>query len=312
MPLSLLRDVVVTMADMEKLGGPIPVPLSLEPEVNPDIPYWKPKFEIDHRLRAFTHRLLRDFQYQWRHILRSIYNFTTLQVLAKAIIRLSTLDFEIQENTGGRRPLGVHVWITQLPSWEPFQTDFERAGNVHIVLCQDIQEGLSAAKRHLSSQEFKSTESQTAADDGAWRADYMILSVKHITLCHATCPTSLTSTAPEPLFNGDSSSESPSDLALDYLIWATASIRPLVITPLQSLPLEVQDMVLGYVSLGTVEAAKLGCLLGLGTSFSWTDGPLKVTLEDRHVIRPSGSSVESQVWFGNHKSGVCYLARKED
>ena len=68
-------------------------------------------------------------------------------------------------------------------------------------------------------------------------------------------------------------------------------------------------MMLNYVSIGTVEAAKFGCLLGLGTLFSWRDGPLTVTLEERHVIRPSGSSVESQVWFGEHKSGIVYLAR---
>lgn len=304
MPLSLLRVRLVSMADMELLGGPVPTPLTMETELDLGASYWKPSFEIDERLRAFGHRLLRDFDHQWRHILRNNYNSTTLRVFANAIIRISTLDFEIKENTGGHGPRGVHVWITQLPSWEPLKTEIARIGNVYIVLCQEIQEGLSTAKRHLSSLDLKTVDAAKSA------ANYMVLSVKHIMLCRASSPTSLVNTAPEPLFNGRYCSESPSDLALDYLIWATASTRPLIVTPLQSLPVEVQDMVLNYVSVGTVDAAKVGCLLGIGTPFLWRDDSLRITLEERHVIRPSGSSVESQVWFSEHKSGVVYLARE--
>lgn len=308
-PLSSLRERTVSMADMEVLGGPVPAPapLALETESGPEASYWKPDFKIDDRLRAFGHRLLRDFDYQWRHILRNHYNFTTLRVFARAIVRLSTLDFKIEENTGGHGPRGAHVWITQLPSWEPLKTDVERVGDVYVVLCQDVQEGLSTAKRHLLSQDISSSVSLKATQS---RANYMVLSVKHIMLCCANSPTTLVNTVPEPLFNGRYSSESPSDMALDYLIWATASTRPLIVTPTQSLPVEVQDMVLSYVSIGIVDAARIGCLLGLGTPFLWRDGSLTVTLEDRHVIRPSGSSVESQVWFDEHKSGVVYLARE--
>ena len=139
----------------------------------------------------------------------------------------------------------------------------------------------------------------------------MILSVNHIVLCHAINPDSLGHTAPVPLFNGDSGVRPPSDLALDYLIWATASARPLVCTPLPLLPAEVQDIILDYVSAGcgTVVAARVGCFLGMGPPFTWKDGPLLVTLEERYLIRPPGSSVESQIWFGEHKSGIVYLAR---
>ncbi|RMZ73305.1 Dihydropteroate synthase [Pyrenophora seminiperda CCB06] len=76
-----------------------------------------------------------------------------------------------------------------------------------------------------------------------------------------------------------------------------------------SLPVEIQDIILNYSSADTVLAAKLGCMLGLESPFLWNDGPLKVTLEERYVIRPSGSSAESQVWFGEHTSGIFYLAR---
>lgn len=114
--------------------------------------------------------------------------------------------------------------------------------------------------RNLASQ-----KSPSVMDSGEAQPHYMILSVKHIMLCYATGPNLLKHTAPEPLFNGDYGIGSPSDLALDYLIWATASARPTVFTPLQLLPVEVQDIILNYVSVGTVEAAKVGCLLGLGS-----------------------------------------------
>lgn len=52
-------------------------------------------------MRAFAHRLLRDFHHQWRHILRNNYNLVTLRVFSRAMIRISTLDFEAHENTGG-------------------------------------------------------------------------------------------------------------------------------------------------------------------------------------------------------------------
>lgn len=180
-----------------------------------------------------------------------------------------------------------------------------RVGTVWVVLCQDIQNGLSIAQQHAASREISTTTS------GEAHAHYMILSVKHIMLCDATDRASLKHTAPEPLFNGDYDTGSSSDLALNYLLWATASARPSIFTTLQSLPIEVQDIILNYSSVGTVGAAKLGCMLGLGSPCSWKDGSLKVTLEERYVIRPSGSSVESQVWFGEHKSGIFYLARAE-
>lgn len=306
-PLALLRERIVSLADMESLSGPVPLPL--EPTFDSEMPYWKPQVEVDDRIRAFTHRLLRDFNHQWRHILRNHYNSTTLRVLVRAIIRLSTLDFEVRDNIGGHGLPVVHVWITHLPAWEPFKTDIVRVGNVYVVLCQAIQEGLSVAQQHVSSRKFSTPESPSTTDCGEAQAHYMILSVRHIMLCHATGPNSIRHTTPEPLFNGEYGIEPPSDLALDYLIWATASARPSISTTLQSLPIEVQDIILNYVSAGTVVATKVGCLLGLGSPFSWKDGSLKVTLEERYSIRPSGSSVESQVWFDEHKSGIVYLAR---
>lgn len=307
MPLALLRERTVSLGDMISIGGPIPVPMECKLDSTPE---WKPQIQVNDRLRAFSHRLLRDFHNKWRHILRNDYNSTTLRVLARAIIWLSTLDYEVRENTGGHDPRGVHVWITQLPAWKPFETHIVRVGDIWVVLCQDMQSGLSIAHKHRASQKLSTAEDPSSIESEETQANYMILSVKHIMLCHAAGPT-LKHTAPEPLFNGDHDVSPASDLALDYLIWATTSARPLVFTPIQLLPVETQDTILHYVSLGTVVAAKEGCLLGLGSPFLWKDGSLIVTLEERHVTRPSGSSAESQVWFGGHKSGIVYLARAE-
>lgn len=165
------------------------------------------------------------------------------------------------------------------------------------------------AQRHMSLQESSATVGPNAIDSRATRVHYMILSVRHIMLCHANGPNSLLYTAPEPLFNGDYDIGPPSDLALDDLTWATTSARPVIYTTLRSLPVEVQEIILGYAYIGTVEAAQIGCLVGLGLPFSWKDSLLKVVLEERYLIRPSGSPVESEVWFGENKSGIVYLAR---
>ncbi|KAF1948553.1 hypothetical protein CC80DRAFT_431300, partial [Byssothecium circinans] len=306
--LSLLQERVVCLADMESLGGPIPPPL--EPTLDSKLPYWRPQVPVDGRMRAFTYRLLRDFHRQWRHILRNQYNSVTLRRFARAIIRLITLDFEVRENTGGHGWRGVHVWITHLPAWDLFEADLVRVGNVHVVLCQTMQEGLSKVQQHASYQDFSMSQIPSRTDCGEVQPNYIILSVKHVMLCHATGPSSLKHTAPEPLFNGDYDTAPPSELALNYLLWATASARPSISTPLQSLPVELQNIILDYVSVGTVETAKVGCLLGIGSTYSWKDGPLKVTLEKRHMIRHSRSPVESLVWFAEHKSGIVYLARK--
>lgn len=308
-PLALLRERTASLADMESTGGPVPVPVALEYPLHSEKPYWKPQIKVDNRMHAFTHRLLCDFNHQWRHILRNNYNSITLRVLAKAIVRLATLDFQVHENTGGHGPRGMHVWITDLPAWEPFTGSIIRIGAITTVICQNMQDGLSTVKQLVASQDNTTTEGCSISDSEQAQVHYIVLSIKYIMLCHATSPASLKHTAPEPLFHGDNSIAPPYDLALDYLIWATSSARASICTPIQLLPIEIQDKILNNVSTGSVVAAKVGCLLGLGSPFLWKDGPLKVTLTEEDSARPLGSPVESEVWFGKHRSGIVYLAQ---
>jgi hypothetical protein len=139
----------------------------------------------------------------------------------------------------------------------------------------------------------------------------MLLSVKHIVLCRVHGLNKFEHTAPEPLFNSDYNLGPPSEAALDYLLWATESARDLISTPLQLLPLEIQDMILASVSAGTVAAAKVGCLLGLGTPFRWKDGIQHIKLEDAGTSRTESSPVESQLWFGEHGIGIVYTVHEK-
>jgi hypothetical protein len=59
-------------------------------------------------------------------------------------------------------------------------------------------------------------------------------------------------------------------------------------------------MILSNVSKGTVAAANVG------SPFLWKDGVLTNVLQLRYLRRPSGSSVESEINFGEAKSGVVY------
>jgi hypothetical protein len=308
MPFSRLRERPVSLADMQLLGGPVPE-LSV-PALDTVTSSRKPKLEVDGRIRAFTHRILRDFHHQWRHILRNPFNLVTIRHLARAIIRLVTLDFRIRENTGGHGMRGVHVWITRSPGWEPFDdSEVLRVGKLWIVLCEDLAGGLNIAQQHSASAEFMLARDITSMKQEEPQADFMILSVKGIVLCTAQGPNSLQCTSPVELFNGDDLTKPASDLALDYLIWATASARPFVDNAIQRLPVEIQDIILRHVSDGAVAAARFGCLAGIGSPFTWRDGPLYHELQVRYMHRPSGMPVESEIFFDQHKSGIVYVAR---
>lgn len=91
--MTLLRKRVVSLADMKLFDGLFPP--SLEPKMHVKLRDWNLRLNVPHRIQAFICPLLRDFHYKWRHILRNPNNLVTLQVFARAFIRLSTLDFEV-------------------------------------------------------------------------------------------------------------------------------------------------------------------------------------------------------------------------
>lgn len=65
-------------------------------------PYHTPSTSVPERHFAFSSRILSDFAEQWGHILKSSYAEPTWRRLAKAIIRIATCDFQVDEISTAR------------------------------------------------------------------------------------------------------------------------------------------------------------------------------------------------------------------
>jgi hypothetical protein len=116
---------------------------------------------------------------------------------------------------------------------------------------------------------------------------YLVMSLRHIVLCRYS-GTNLGWTQPEPFLNR----RNPiSDRALDLLLSAIPA--RLSKTAIHTLPIEIQDWILRHISHGLVEPAKIGCILGLGSPFTWKDGKMVVETERVHTHRTDGSPVKS-------------------
>ncbi|SPJ74108.1 uncharacterized protein FTOL_03838 [Fusarium torulosum] len=260
-------------------------------------PYWNFKMEISPRQRAFLGRILADFGYTWRHVLRRRMNSTTFTKLAYATVWISSMQFEIHERKGfdhvGSQG-GPYVGVTSLPNWDSPKPSFFQVGSTWFVFVQEIQEGIEMARDHACSPP-QSTEL------GASAATYAILSLRQIIICKMVHGKPVW-TRPEMLFG-----ESPSDTAIDMMIWASdTSTTESGPSRIHSLPAEIQDNILYYTATSSVSAGKLGCILGLGSPFSWTESGLKIMIQERKRNRTEESPVESYITFNGMMSGLSY------
>lgn len=104
----------------------------------------------------------------------------------------------------------------------------------------------------------------------------------------------------------------PSPTAISLLLQALPPSRPPTQTPVHDVPLEIQDRILEQVSKAPIEAARLGCVLGLGSPFAWMrafdwprrGGPIELFVSPSH--RHENTPVESKIYFGDIFSGVSY------
>jgi hypothetical protein len=77
-------------------------------------------------------------------------------------------------------------------------------------------------------------------------------------------------------------------------------------------PIEIQDRILEHVSDGGIEGARLGCLLHLGSPYTWMwpkggsrrDGPVK--RHESYTHRSDRTPVETKIWFKETFSGLAY------
>ncbi|KAF2472128.1 uncharacterized protein BDR25DRAFT_366887 [Lindgomyces ingoldianus] len=302
--LPLVRQRPITISDFEPLEPPSQPTLGLGDDFMLMPPYWEPKLHVLERNKAFLSRVLNDFGYQWRHILRSRYNDLTFRKLARDVIRIATLDFNVVEITKPRhgQTSGPMVWIDSLPEWDPFDSHFTRVGQLWVAMSQDLKGGLSLVRRHISTKTGNAPNSYPQSADVV--DTYLILSVRHIILCRAGRD-KVEWTQPEPCFNGV---DSLSGQALDMLLSAT-STSPCQ-TPIHNLPTEIQNKIIQYTSQGSVEAARMGCILGLGLPFLWKDGDLPLEREEAHRNRSEITPAESQLWFDGYMSGISYKGNR--
>lgn len=292
--LGLLRQRCVYETDLKLDVAERPPTMSLEHASPPS--YWVSSRTSSERSRPFAIRILRDFVHQWSHVLLSDYNIHTFRRLARAIVRIATMDFHIVEvDTPQRGTDGRLVTVFQLPRWQPFDSDRLWVCGTRIILTQDIISTISLIQKDSASN------SATADRKAPTRPiTYLLLSVKHIALCRVD-NNSLEFTQPEPFLNG---SDPPSDMAIQLLLRAMQPNNPH--TLLHRLPVEIQDMILRHNSAGSVEGARIGCVLDLGTPFLWKSGNRYLEREEVHRDITARTPMEQHIWFGHFHSGVVY------
>lgn len=270
-------------------------------------PYKKPSTPIPKSRLDFSSRVLSDFADQWRHILRSSYAESTFRRLARAVVSIATYDFRVDEVCTRQHIYfrSSYVTVLDVPSWEPYERHLFSIGGTTVVLHQDLQTALKIAK-----DEAKESSRVMNPGDRTKQRTYLLLSVRHMLVCHVDSAGTFSYTAPITLMDGLTL---PSPSAINLLLQALSPSRPPPPrTPVHNLPVEIQDRILEFVSEGSFEAARLGCILGLGSPFPWMraadwprqGGPVQLFISPSH--RTEFSPVESKICFGDVFSGVSY------
>ena len=299
LPLDVLRQRPITSGDFTPYQPATPPTIDVA-RAFPG-PYLEPRKVVPEMTMKLVSRMLQDFAFQWRHILRHTYNDITFRRLARAIVRIATMDFQIIEVASERHPYpgGPIVSNFEAPMWKSFDSHVVPLRTVRLVLSQDLESAIRMAKKDFAEQRTDLKDETLKAKEH--RRTYLVLSVKHVLLCHIG-DNSVMYTEPQCLFDGVNQA---SDRAIELLLMAThCSNFPR--TPIHSLTPELQDQILSHTSLGPVKAAQLGCLLNLGFPFKWRYGGRDIEIETCLRNRTEFSPVEQQICFDDVLSGLVY------
>ena len=252
------------------------------------------------RRKIFIRRILVDFAHQWRHVLCGRFNESTCRRLASAIIRIATLDFDVEDITDSRQGLGGSlVSIHNLPEWEPYNGNVVQVGDVSVIICPHIQHASTLVRdnfRERKIRELKSVSSE--APDRTYT--YLVISVREILLYRINSEYQRC-TQPVLLLPGD---RPPFEDAIKLLLEATQISTSS--NSLQRLPFELQNMILDKVSAGPIERARISCILDIGFKFAWTCDNRPIKREEGRTNRHLTSAAESHIKFNNCSSGVAY------
>ncbi|KAF5019473.1 hypothetical protein F66182_8512 [Fusarium sp. NRRL 66182] len=295
--LCLARQRELNLADFTPLSSPDPADHIEQIVIHEP---WEPDFECISKIKPVAGRVLRDFVYIWRHILRRPCNDVTFLQLARAIVSIAQLKFSVSDRTGfDHRQGGPYVWIDDLPQWDMPNDNFIRAGASWFVLTQDVPDGIRLIQQHINKQNENEQLHNSSSEN------YAILTLRHIVLCRA-CENDLKWTKPEVFFN---SMETLSDRAIDMVLWAAYS--PPMPIQLNKFPVEIQDEILRFSCISSVGAAVLGCQLGLGSPLTWGNKDVRIELEECKRKRMEFSEPESRIFLEEGFTGVSYKPRRK-
>jgi hypothetical protein len=271
-------------------------------------PTWDPVPIVDERLRPISHRLITDFAYQWRHILRQSYNDHTLKKIARAVTSLAQLQF----TCSGEYPLKPHVNNTTIapsdaPQWQGYNLPTIPFENGFLIIQTDILKGLDRVKnhRHLGHSPAVLKKDQV---------HYMLFSARHIILCTIVEDNQLFYTQPVEFLTG---LDSPSTLALDIFLYGISSISSKTKlntkTRLHNLPLELQDLVLDHIQ-PPLERAQVGYLIDLGSTFKWREQGVEIELAQKPLpwSRTDPNPKRTELFLDDDKLGLGYRVAREE
>ncbi|KAH6679207.1 hypothetical protein B0J14DRAFT_293303 [Halenospora varia] len=273
-------------------------------------PHWTPTTTASSRRLAFVSRILSDFNYQWRHILRRPYRESTFRTLAIAVIRIASLDFTVVEDVTRwdfKSAWGSYVQSHELPAWEGCQESIFNIDNAIFILERDLEDAMKSATKYNTDRKVPKGTAEQQCEIQV----YILLTVRHIMLFHMQADGTVSYTKPTPFLNG---AEIPSTEAVSLLLQGLTFGRPAnQTTKLHTLPLEIQDHILAYLSEGPIESARRGCLLELGSPYAWirksgwTRQSGEVRRHETHTHRSDSTPVESKIHFGKTFSGISYI-----
>jgi hypothetical protein len=204
--------------------------------------------------KALLARMLSDFAFQWRHVLRGPFNGSTFHRLAYAIVRIVTLDFTVMEiNTPRRGTGGFLVRLQDLPRWNPWNGDIIRTGGASIVICQHVVHATSIIRADFKKWTTDDLKQDPIGKPEVFRT-YLILSVHELLLYQINSRIERC-TKSECLFD-NTGAFSPE--AVDLILESTQQRIPT--TYIHTLPCELQDLILDEIA-GPLERAKIGCNL---------------------------------------------------
>lgn len=118
----------------------------------------------------------------------------------------------------------------------------------------------------IARDDAKGRAEAVTVDEPKAQITYLLSSIRYIILGQVDFTGCLSYTAPMAFMDDSSPPSSDATLLLQAL---SLALPPAPCTPVHALPLEIQDRILEYIIEGPVEAARLGCLLGLGSPFLW-------------------------------------------